>query len=133
MSCADEATCIDNNTSLIKIHFVDTAGTDKPIILNRLIAIGNEDGFPQYDNDTTSSLFIAMNPELNYTTLIFEMPTGKDTLALSYQVTPTFVSSFCGIDFSFAALDTISTTFDELEIVDTNFNIPTSTNIEIVH
>ena len=133
-SCADEETCLDNSTSLVKVQFLDSAGVSKNIILTRLAAIGNQDGFPQYDNDTASYFLIAMNPELDYTTLIFEQPENKkDTIALTYKVTPTFISSDCGIDFYFANLDTASTTFEQLEITNMIFNKDIDINVEIIH
>ena len=134
ISCADEETCLDNSTGIVKVQFLDTAGVSKNIILTRLIAIGNEDGFPQYDNDTASYFSIEMNPEVGYTTLIFEQPeNNKDTLALTYKVTPTFIGSDCGLDFYFASLDTASTTFEQLEVTNMNFDDEIDVNVEIIH
>jgi hypothetical protein len=133
MGCGDEATCITDTTSLVKINFVDSLGTSKDINLNRVTTITDPDIYPQYDGDTLSSLVLAMNPARQNTTVIFETTTGNDTVDLSYKVTAIFISDECGIDLAFSDLDTLSTTFDQLEIIESIFHENITVNIEIRH
>lgn len=133
VSCGDDPTCISDNTSLVKIRFSDSVGVAKNIILTKVSTVANPDVYTQYDNNTLNSLVLAMNSASQNTTVIFETPTGNDTLDLIYKVTPIFISAECGIDMSFSALDTLSSTFDELEIKETIFHEDITLNIEIIH
>ena len=131
ISCGDDATCITDSTSLVKISFIDTLGAARDIFLTRVSTIADPDVYSQYDNDTLSSLALAMNPAAQNTTLIFATSTGSDTLDLIYHVTPVFISAECGIDLSFSDLDTLATSFNQLKIVESIFHQDITVNIEI--
>ncbi len=45
LSCGDIPTCLDTETNLVKVKFIDADGNAKDIYLTKLSAIGNEDGF----------------------------------------------------------------------------------------
>lgn len=133
ISCGDEPTCVDTDTSIIKIDFLDEDGKAKNIIINSLSAIGNEDGFPEFNNDTTSSISLPLNPGAPNTTFILYQPTKTDTIGLAYDVVAKLISPECGLDASFSKLDTSFTTFTKLVIIESIIDEAVTTNIEITH
>jgi hypothetical protein len=133
ISCGDEPTCVDTDTSLIKIAFLGEDGKAKNIIINSLTAIGNEAGFPEFTNDTTSRISLPLNPGARNTTFILFQPTKTDTIGLSYDVVAKLISPECGLDASFSKLDTTFTTFTKLVIVESIIDDAVTTNIEITH
>jgi len=131
LSCGDIPTCVDTDTSLVKIKFVDDTGAGKNIILTKLSAIGNESGFPEYDNDTLSSISLPLNPGTLTTTFIFAQKTGNDTLGLSYTVVAKLISPECGLDAFFDNMDTTFTSFNNLRILERIIHEDITTNIEV--
>ena len=131
LSCGDVPTCVDIETSFVKIEFVDTDGMAKDIFLTKLSAIGNEDGFPEYDDDTTSTLNLPLNPGATTTTFILQQTTGTDTIGLSYDVVAILISPECGLDAAFSDLDTTFTSYTNLEILESTIHKDVDTNIEI--
>ena len=131
LSCGDIPTCLDTETSLVKINFIDSVGKAKDIILNSLKAIDNEDGFPEYANDTLSVLTLPLNPGDTVTTFILDQTTGIDTIGLSYTVTAILISPECGLDAAFDKLDTTFTTYNKLEILNQSIHEDVTVNLEI--
>lgn len=132
-ACGDEATCVDRDTSIVKIAFVDEDGLDKDIILLSLSAIGDNDGFPDYADTTLSTLQLPLNPGARTTTFILEHSNGTDTIGLSYDVVAQLISPECGLDAAFSNLDTTRVTFDEAIILSSIINEQIGRNIEITH
>jgi len=130
-SCGDIPTCLDVETSLVKINFIDDSGAEKPITLRSLTAIGNEMGFPEYENTTLSNLQLSLNPALTSTTFILEQETVTDTLALTYEVVARLISPECGLDAAFDKLDTAFTSYNQLRIVNKSIHKEVTVNIEI--
>jgi hypothetical protein len=130
-SCGDIPTCVDTETNLVKINFLDTDGNATDIFLTKLEAIGNEDGFPEYDDDTLSSISLSLNPGSLTTTFIFEQTTGTDTIGLSYSVVAKLISPECGLDAAFDNMDTTFTSFNKLIILEQIIHEDIPTNIEI--
>ena len=132
LSCGDVPTCLDIETSLVKIKFIDTDGNTKDIFLAKLKAIGNDNGFPEYDNDTLNSISLPLNPGALTTTFIFEQTSGGiDTIGLSYTVVAKLISPECGLDAGFDDMDTTFTSFNKLEILENIIHEDIITNIEI--
>jgi hypothetical protein len=132
LSCGDIPTCLDIETNLVKIKFIDSEGNAKDIFLTKLSAIGNEDGFPEYDGDTLSSISLPLNPGALTTTFIFEQTSGTiDTIGLSYSVVASLISPECGLDATFSDMDTTFATFEKLIILDLNIHEDIITNFEI--
>ena len=129
--CGDIPTCVDTETNLVKVKFLDIEGNPKDIFLTKLSAIGNEDGFPEYDDDTLSSISLSLNPGAITTTFILEQTTGTDTIGLSYSVVARLISPECGLDAAFDNMDTTITSFNMLEILDRRIHEDIITNIEI--
>jgi hypothetical protein len=132
-SCGDEPTCVDRDTSLVKIDFVGEDGLEKAIIINSLSAIGENDGFPEYQDDTLSTLILPLNPGARSTTFILNQPTSIDTIGLSYDVVAQLISPECGLDAAFSKLDTTRITFPAAVIISSLINEQIETNIEITH
>jgi uncharacterized protein DUF6452 len=131
LNCGDIPTCVDTETSLVKIKFLDNAGAVKNITLLSLQAIDNELGFPEYTDSTLNNLSLPLNPGAETTTFIFEQTTGTDTVGLSYTVVAKLISPECGLDASFDKLDTTFTSFNKLEILERIIHEDVTTNIEI--
>jgi hypothetical protein len=132
LSCGDIPTCVDGETSLVKINFVDVDGAAKNIFITKLKAINNENGFPEYDGDTLSSISLPLNPGALTTTFIFEQTSGTiDTIGLSYSVVASLISPECGLDATFSDMDTTFATFEKLIILDLNIHEDIITNFEI--
>jgi len=132
LSCGDIPTCVDTETNRVKIDFLDANGNAADIFLIKLKAIGNEDGFPEYDDDTLSSISLSLNPTASVTTFIFEQTTGTDTLGLSYAVVVKLISPECGLDAAFDNMDTTFTSFNKLIILESTIHEDILTNIEII-
>lgn len=132
-SCGDDATCLDRDTSIVKIKFIDEDGADKDIILIALRAIDNENGFPEYEQDTLSRLSLPLNPGSRTTTFLLDRAEGTDTLGLSYDVVAQLISPECGLDAAFSNLDTTNVSFEQVNIVSSIINEEIITNIEITH
>lgn len=131
LSCGDIPTCLDTESNLVKIKFLDDEGNPKDIFITNLSAIGNENGFPEFDNDTLSSISLSLNPGAFTTTFIFEQTTGTDTIGLSYTVVAKLISPECGLDAVFDDMDTTFTSFKKLEILQSIIHEDIITNIEI--
>jgi hypothetical protein len=131
LSCGDIPTCLDTETNLVKVKFIDADGNAKDIYLTKLSAIGNEDGFPEIEDDTLSSINLSLNPGAFATTFIFEQTTGTDTIGLSYTVVAKLISPECGLDAVFDDMDTTFTSFKKLEILQSIIHEDIITNIEI--
>jgi len=132
-ACRDKPTCVDRDTSLVKISFVGEDGLAKDIIINSVSATGDNNGFPEYEDDTLSRLVLPLNPAARSVTFILERPTGKDTIGLSYDVVAQLISPECGLDAAFSNLDTTRITFEQAVIVSKIVNEQIPTNIEITH
>ena len=132
LSCGDIPTCLDIDTSLVKIKFIDIEGNAKEIFLTKLSAIGNEDGFPEYGNDTLNSVNLPLNPGALTTIFLIEQTSGSiDTIGLSYTVVAKLISPECGLDTAFDDMDTTFTSFNNLEILESIIHEDITTNIEI--
>ena len=133
VACGDEATCVDRETSLVKIDFVDEDGLAKDIIINSISASGENDGFPEFADDTLSRLVLPLNPAARSVTFVLQQPTRIDTIGLSYNVVAQLISPECGLDAAFSELDTTRITFSRATILSSIINEQIPTNIEITH
>jgi len=132
LSCGDIPTCVDGETSLVKINFVDSLGNAKKITLASLKAIGNENGFSEYADTLIDKLALPLNPGALATTFIFEQDSAAtDTISLSYSVITSLISPECGLDVIYSDLDTTFTSYEKLIILDLNIHEDIITNFEI--
>ncbi len=130
--CGDIPTCLDQESSLVKINFLDAAGKAKKITLVRLSAINNPDGFPEYADSTLNAMHLPLNPADKVSTFILEQSGRTDTLGLSYSVTAKLISPECGLDAAFDNLDTTHTTFEQLNIIQRTIHKDVEVNLEII-
>ncbi len=130
--CGDTPTCLDQESSLVKINFLDAAGKAKKITLVRVSAINNPDGFPEYADSTLSAMHLPLNPADTVSTFILEQAGRTDTLGLSYTVTARLISPECGLDAAFDNLDTTHTTFEQLNIIQRTIHKDVEVNLEII-
>lgn len=137
-SCGDIPTCVDNETSLVKVSFVGEDGKAKSIKILSLKAISNEDGFPEFADSILNQMSLPLNPGSYTSTYIIEHgevtdTSGvTDTLGLAYDVVAKLISPECGLDASFDKLDTTYTTYKELYILQTAIHEDVTVNIEII-
>ena len=129
--CGDIPTCLDVETSLVKINFVDTNGKAKNIALTSLRAVNNPDGFPEFTDSTLNKLTVPLNPGDTVTTFILEQASQTDTIGLKYSVKAILISPECGLDAAFDQLDTTFTTFAILKIKDRAIHEEVTVNLEI--
>ena len=132
-SCGDEATCVDRDTSLVKIDFIGQDGLAKDITLNSVSAIGDNDGFPDLRDTTVNSLALPLNPAARTATFILYRTDTTDTIGFSYDVVAQLISPECGLDAAFSKLDTTRVTFANTVILSRIINEQISTNLEITH
>jgi len=130
-SCGDIPTCLDTETSLVKVSFIDSDGKDKNITLISLKAIGNEEGFPEYADSTLNKLALPLNPSASITTFILEQATNTDTLELHYTVVAKLISPECGLDAAFDKLSVDYTTYKNLVVLEKIIHEDITVNIEI--
>lgn len=131
-SCGDIPTCVDTDSNLVQVDFLDTDGSAKDITLTSLKAIGNEGGFPEFADSTLNKLALSLNPGALTTTFILEQTSGKiDTIGLSYSVVARLISPECGLDAAFDNMDTTFTSYNKLVILDSRIHEEIITNIEI--
>ncbi len=131
VGCGDIPTCLDVETSLVKINFVDANGKARAITLTALQAINNPEGFPEYADSTLSRLVVPLNPGDTTTTFILQQAAQTDTIGLSYTVKAILISPECGLDAAFDKLDTTFTTFKKLKILSPTIHEEVTVNIEI--
>ena len=131
LSCGDIPTCLDIETSLVKIKFIDESGADKMITILSLGAIDNQPGFPEYDSATVTNLSLPLNPGAQVTTFILEQENVTDTLALAYLAEAILISPECGLDAAFSNLNIASTTYGNTRLVNSSIHETVTVNIEI--
>ena len=131
VSCGDTPTCLDTETSLVKVNFVDVDGKAKNITLTSLKAVNNEDGFPEYADSTLNNLNLPLNPGSYTTTFILAQAGVTDTLGLTYDVVAKLISPECGLDVSFDKLKIDYTTYNSINILQTAIHEDVIVNIEI--
>ena len=131
ISCGDVPTCLDTETSYVKVNFIDSDGKEKDITLVSLKAIGNENGFPEYADSTFNKAAFPLNPSLTSTTFILEQASSIDTLQLDYTVVAKLISPECGLDAAFDNLAIGYTTYSSVTLLEKNIHEDVTVNIEI--
>lgn len=119
-SCSRDE-CLENKTTLPQIAFFDSAYPDQKVTLDStaIYAEGVPGGKLLLDSlKTASSLTLPFNLESGHTDYIFEYLRKdlrrlnlRDTLHISYSLTPYFVSSACGVSYRILIEDLTSTHF----------------------
>jgi len=132
ISCNDQPTCIPEQTSLIKIAFVDIVGNPKNIILTSLTADNSNDSFPVF-NDTIANIMIPLNPLDSSIIIRFNQDTVSNYIALSYTTLPVVLNPKCALEMKFDFLKMDSTDFEEVELVESTISLQTEKNIEVTH
>lgn len=130
--CADEATCIPENTDLLQIAFVDTDGTSSELIFQSLELIANGESFV-FEGDTTATLAIALNPLDSMLELKFIRSDITNVLKISYNTLPGLIDPKCGLETLFDGVQIDSTNFIATEVVDPTLNKDISINVKITH
>ncbi|MEN8248995.1 MAG: DUF6452 family protein [Bacteroidota bacterium] len=130
LNCGDVPTCIPTESNLVKIAFLDDEGKSKPLTFT-LRALDREDLFLDYTDTTLSKLVLPLNGSSNTTTFVIDHDAISDTLGLSYDVVAQLISPECGLEIALSELDTTSTTFENLRILENIIHEDVNTNIEI--
>lgn len=131
-SCADEATCIPENTDSLQIAFVDTDGKSSEIEFQSLELTVDDESYI-FDGDTTATLSIPLNPIKNSIELTFTQATLTRYLKISYTTLPLLVDPKCGLETLFDGVQVDTTNFPATEIVNPTLNKDISTNVKITH
>ena len=132
-ACGDDPTCVDRDSSIIKIDFLGDDGLAKDISILSISAPGNNDGFPELRDTTLNKLQLPLNPAAKTSTFIIEHENGSDTIGFKYNVVAQLISPECGLDATFSNLDTTLVTFPQAIIISDIINVQIPTNIEITH
>ncbi|MCZ6900644.1 MAG: DUF6452 family protein [Bacteroidetes bacterium] len=143
-SCVNDELCIGEGTNTIKLSFFEyEVNPDTPVSItfDSIEVSGNPENYPSFEDTTASVISLSSDPERLRTGFIFyaknEIDTtaaGRiDTLVVTYERTSRLISPTCGPEFIFSGLETISYSFDSLELVETNFSRDIETNIKIYY
>ncbi len=129
-SCFEEGNCLESGSNILKIKFIDaTDGSDLTLDIQAITMDGSEVLY--YEGVSTNAVDLPMNPGADSTTVHFIFSTDNQVATFEYEAYPQIIALDCGIDYDFQKLDTSSTSFDNLKIVNTILNQSTTTNVEI--
>jgi|GEM_PF-3450695 len=131
LGCADDPTCLEDSTDLVKIAFVDSVGTAKSVVFKEIDAIESPGAFPEYADSTLTTAILPLKADINQLTLLFRQDTITDTLALSYHASFKLLAPECGLYPEFQQLDTLFTTFSSLKIISRTIHPDIDVNIQI--
>lgn len=118
-SCEKDDICVDGDTPLLGVAFLDNADslTEKSVPALRIISIGQSEPPDTFsDRSSQSSVSIPLNVSRDTTEYLFirnsqgsnNTESGNiDTLLLIYRVTPIYVSRACGFIAEFDSLDVV--------------------------
>ena len=131
--CADEATCIPENTDLLQLSFIDENGKASAITVVSLEVEGGNDYFPIIQDSTFSTLSVPLNPLDSVIQLNFVQESETNSITLNYRATPRLSDPKCGLETFFNEIETESTNFIDVEIVNPVLNKDITTNVKITH
>lgn len=132
-SCVDEVLCTEENTNNLKVQFVNLAtGVDSVVSVLRVDAVSSNDSFPEI-TDTTSAYFqLPVNPGSSNTRFVFSFTNGSvKSLNVYYQTKPRIIAVDCPPEFTYTLGDTISSTFDSVQITNSELKFDTENNVKI--
>ena len=131
--CADQATCIPENTDLLQISFVDTTGNVSDFSLVTVEAVGSNENFPIIQNSTFKTLAIPLNPVDNKIKLNFIQGVNTYELVVSYRANKILLAPECGFESLFDQVKVDSSNFINAIVVNQTLNKDIKTNVQITH
>ena len=137
-ACETEPGCIDDNTNLIRVRYLqidDTSRrTDYTSYLEGIVDVGLVGSDPNTEGGTTFLDALPLNPSQNTTTILLLLTDGTvDTLVIDYHREQILVSPDCGPTQRFIVDSVRSsiTSFDSVQIVDPTLERSTPLNLEL--
>lgn len=127
--CHDQPTCIPAQTDLMKLVFINEAGstseiTFKQFLIGELIVL----------IDTSfSAVNVPLNPADSIIHLTFYQEADTNNITISYQGTPIVLHPECLLETKFDFLKIDSTNFLDAIIVDPLLSLETTQNVKIEH
>ena len=149
-SCEKDDICVDGDTPLLIIRFLDNTEPDTSKDVNRLRVIGLGQEFPVNtfaDRSTLDSIAIPLRPEEPETTFILindsEDEDGveignADTLRFSYGTTGAFISRACGFVANYENLESelepdTENWIQTIEVLNASVQTQDTTHVAIFH
>jgi len=129
-SCFDDGDCRSTKTDYVHIDFrtIDTNQVDTVEIIG--ITIGQLDSV-FYEKDTTSSIILPLDPNVNSMVLSFEFETEPHEMTLDYITTPQLITVDCGVELSYSGISTALHDFDSVVIRSSILDEQITSNIVI--
>jgi len=129
-SCFDDGDCRSTKTDFVHIDFrtIDTNQVDTVEIIG--ITIGQLDSV-FYEKDTTSSIILPLDPNVNSMVLSFEFETESHEMTLDYITTPQLITVDCGVELSYSGISTSLHDFDSVVIRSSILDEQITSNIVI--
>ncbi len=137
-SCEKDDVCLGATTPKMVIRFYDYSQADiiKPTTELTVVALPSKDTL--YKETATDSIAIPLDPNQNFTEYIFIENNNPDTLKITYDLSPYFVSKACGYIMFF---DQVSVEVNQdndlwikqIELIENQIHIDTSAHVKIYH
>ncbi len=137
-SCEKDDVCLGATTPKMVIRFYDYSQTSdiKPTTDLTVIALPVQDTI--YKQEATDSIALPLDVHKNYTEYVFIENNNPDTLKISYQLHPYFVSKACGYimffdDVSIEQKPDNNQWIKQIDIIQNQIQIDTSAHVKIYH
>ncbi|MDT0552233.1 DUF6452 family protein [Urechidicola vernalis] len=136
ISCQRDDICVEPITPYLVIRFYDTDNPNTFRNVNGLTVKAAGKGiFESYDNVTTDSIALQLDPAENFTTYHLTSENGEDVITIDYLRNEVFVSRSCGYKYNYSELDLSNVSnnwIDNTEITQENVTDETE-HIKIYH
>jgi hypothetical protein len=148
--CEKDDICVDGDTPLLIIRFLDSENPENPKSVNqlRILGLGKEEAVDTFlDRSTLDSIAIPLRPGETETTFIMirdsgdedELETGNpDTVRFDYETREIFISRACGFIAQYEGLESQLQTGSEnwiqnIEVENASVQNLDSTHVSIFH
>jgi len=135
-SCQKDDFCVDPITPHLIIRFYDNANPDnyKKVTDLKVWAEGKEI-LENYDDVSTDSLAIQLDPAQDFTIYYLSSSTSNDTIRINYLKNDIYVSRSCGYKYNFTELELSNVTNNWIKDTEiTNQTVENETeHIKILH
>lgn len=135
-SCQKDDICVEPITPYLVIRFYDNANPDTYRNVSGLtIKAEGKEVLEKYNNVTTDSIALQLDPAVNFTTYHLTSSKGEDIITIDYLRNEVFVSRSCGYKYNYSELYLSGVSNNWIKNTEiTNENVTNETeHIKILH
>lgn len=129
-SCFDDGDCRSTKTDLVYIDFRTSATDEVDTVEIKGVTIAQLDSV-FYEKDTTTSITLPLDPNVNSLVLTFEFETANHELTLDYITTPQLITVDCGVELSYSGISVAQQDFDSVVVRSSILDEQITSNIVI--